>query len=313
MKKIAFALIFCLLFSQVSLAETSAGDDILDGLSQAWDALLSTGGEVFQALPGQAGDFANTEQVDEAPGQRMAESASEAGETVAEPSEEAEEAVDSANSPMELPSENSAADIKWQKIMDLWQSVQSDLSVHFANLPDGLDDTDALCLVVLGYQLNRDGSMQDELIERLIVALTASQKYPNALIVCTGGGTAADNPAATEAGSMAQWLIDHGVDADRVIVEDSSLTTAKNAVSTFDILEKQYPQVKQLAIISSDYHIASGVLFFGAEAILRDSDICVVSNAAYKAPSNAMTAVFQAGPLIVLSGIRTRLYGAGND
>ena len=191
------------------------------------------------------------------------------------------------------------AHAQWAAIMDLWKEAPA---VHEGILPDGLPETDELCLVALGFQLNPDGTMREELIERLKVVLASSQKYPNALIVCTGGGTAADNPDATEAGMMARWLIDNGIDADRVIVEDHSLTTAQNAIYTFDILEKQYPQVKQLAILSSDYHIATGTLLFGAEAILRGSDIRVVSNAAYKAPTGTLSAMFQAGALIELSG-----------
>ena len=130
----------------------------------------------------------------------------------------------------------------------------------------------------------------------------ASEQYPNALIVCTGGGTAADDPTATEAGRMAEWLESQGVDPSRLIVEDHSLTTAQNAIYTFDIHTERYPQVRQIAIISSDYHIATGTLLFGAEAILRDSEIEVVSNAAWHAPSGTLSAMFQAGALIELSG-----------
>ena len=187
---------------------------------------------------------------------------------------------------------------KWARIMDLWET---EVTVN-ETLPAGLPEDDSLCLVALGFQLNPDGTMRDELVERLNVLLAASKQYPNALIVCTGGGTAADEPTATEAGRMAEWLISQGVDSSRVIVENHSLTTAQNAVYTFDILAEKYPQVRQIAIVSSDYHIATGVLLFGAEAILRDSGIEVVSNAAWHAPSGTLSAMFQAGALIELSG-----------
>ena len=162
-------------------------------------------------------------------------------------------------------------------------------------------------MVVLGFQLNPDGSMKDELIERLKVALASADKYPNAFIVCTGGGTAGENASATEAGKMAEWLIDNGVDPRRVIVEDRSLTTAQNAVFTYQILTEQYPQVKQLAIVSSDYHIATGALLFGAEAVLQAEEagretMAVVSDAAYPAPSGTLSRMFRAGALIELSG-----------
>ena len=187
---------------------------------------------------------------------------------------------------------------KWTRIMDLWEAP---VTVN-TKLPDGLPEDDSLCLVGLGFQLNPDGTMRDELVERLKVMLSASENYPNAIIVCTGGGTAADDPTATEAGRMAEWLEAQGVDPSRLIVEDHSLTTAQNAIYTFDILTERYPQVRQIAIISSDYHIATGTLLFGAEAILRDSDIEVVSNAAWHAPSGSLSAMFQAGALIELSG-----------
>ena len=186
---------------------------------------------------------------------------------------------------------------KWTRIMNLWEAP---ITVN-KELPDGLPEDDSLCLVCLGFQLNPDGTMRDELVERLKVMQSASEKYPNAILVCTGGGTAADDPTATEAGRMAEWLEARGVDPSRLIVEDHSLTTAQNAIYTIDILSDKTPQVRKIAIISSDYHIATGALLFGAEAILRDSDIEVVSNAAWDAPSGTLSAMFQAGALIELS------------
>ena len=199
-----------------------------------------------------------------------------------------------------------AAD-RWTSIMKLWKTVNTELPLSYDVLPDGLPDTDELCIAALGFQLNPDGTMRDELIERLTVVLNSAKKYPHALIVCTGGGTAAENESATEAGKMAEWLIEHGIAEKRVIVEDKSVTTAQNAIYTFDILAERYPQVKQLAIVSSDYHIATGTLLFEAESILRaekagGETAHVVSNAAWKAPSGSLSTMFQAGALIELSG-----------
>ena len=197
----------------------------------------------------------------------------------------------------ELSAADPALGEKWTRIMDLWEAP---VAVNAA-LPDDLPGDDALCLVALGFQLNPDGTMRDELIARLEVLLEASRQYPEALIVCTGGGTAADDPTATEAGRMAEWLLEKGVDPDRILVEDRSLTTAQNAIFTFDLLEAR-PRVSRIAIISSDYHIATGTLLFGAEAILRDSPVTVAGNAAWTAPSGTLSAMFQAGALIELSG-----------
>ena len=199
------------------------------------------------------------------------------------------------------------AGVRWEHIMDLWRSQESGVPVNYDVLPDGLPDTDELCIVVLGFQLNPDGTMKDELIHRLEVALNSAQKYPNAYIVCTGGGTAAKNPSVSEAGEMAKWLEEQGIDSSRIIVEDDSITTAQNAMFTYEILTSLYPSVKSLAIVSSDYHIATGELLFGAEAVLQadtsgDEKLEVISNAAWKAPSGTLSTMFQAGALIELAG-----------
>lgn len=207
----------------------------------------------------------------------------------------------------ELKSVDSNLGSRWERIANLWMSLNSDQILYYDVLPDGLPDSDELCIVALGFQLEPDGTMRSELVERLNVVLSSAKKYPNSYVICTGGGTAAENKSATEAGQMAKWLIANGVDESRVIVEDNSLTTAQNAIFTYDILTTQYPKIRQLAIISSDYHIATGILLFNAEAILRSSTpgnekLEVVSNAAWHAPSGNLSAMFQAGALIELSG-----------
>ncbi|MBP5289422.1 MAG: YdcF family protein [Clostridia bacterium] len=207
----------------------------------------------------------------------------------------------------ELKKIDPAAGERWERIMALWSSPDLGKPLHYNVLPDGLPDTDELCIVVLGFQLEPDGSMREELVQRLKVALVSAEKYPNALIVCTGGGTAAENEDASEAGEMAKWLIREGIDRERVIVEDHSISTAQNALFTYDILTSLYPRVKHLAIVSSDYHIATGELLFRAESILRASGrgeekLKVVANAAWQAPSGELSPMFQAGALIELFG-----------
>ena len=207
----------------------------------------------------------------------------------------------------ELSDVDAIAGKRWKMILDLWTSPQLGEPLNYDVLPDDLPDTDELCIVVLGFQLNPDGTMKEELIERLNVALRSLQKYPNAYVVCTGGGTAAENDAVSEAGEMAKWLSERGIDNKRIIIEDNSITTAQNAVFTYDILTSLYPSVNRIAIVSSDYHIATGELLFRAEAILRANSIGnekleVISNAAWKAPTGTLSTMFQAGALIELSG-----------
>ncbi|MBR3423044.1 MAG: YdcF family protein, partial [Clostridia bacterium] len=125
----------------------------------------------------------------------------------------------------ELSSADASAGVRWKNIIGIWTSGELGKTLNYGVLPDGLPDTDELCIVVLGFQLEPDGSMKEELVNRLTVALNSAKKYPDAYIVCTGGGTAAENGNATEAGEMAKWLEKNGIDKKRIIVEDTSITT----------------------------------------------------------------------------------------
>ena len=127
-------------------------------------------------------------------------------------------------------------------------------------LPDDLPQDDSLCIVVFGYGLGADGSIQPELEDRLYVALNAARQYPDAYVAVTGGQTS-EVAGVTEGGQMAAWLRAQGVAESRLIVEDQALSTTQNAANTYKLLTSAYPQVKTLAVVTSDYHVVcAGVL-----------------------------------------------------
>ena len=138
-----------------------------------------------------------------------------------------------------------------------------------------------LCLVVLGLQLNPDGSMQPELIGRLETLVTAAKKNPQAIIVCTGGHTAMNNRAVSEAGQMADWLRKHGIDSGRILVESKAITTQDNAVYTLELLGRSHPEISKIAIITSDYHMNDGVELFASQAGRMGSRITVTAGSAW--------------------------------
>jgi len=174
----------------------------------------------------------------------------------------------------------------WERIMNYWIFVNEDLTVNTGALPEGLPDDDSLCIVILGYMLNDDGTMQDELIGRLQTGLHCAQQYPEAYVLVTGGGTALRKPEATEAGCMAGYLKEHGVAPERIIVEDRSLTTGENALYSCQIISEQYPEIRHVAIVSSDYHVPLGCLVFQVQFLLTECATgkpqpSVISNAAF--------------------------------
>lgn len=106
----------------------------------------------------------------------------------------------------ELEDVDSSKEKQRDEIMKYWQTNHEKFEINNDILPDGLYNSNKLCIVVLGYQLNDDGTMQDELIGRLKVALDSANEYPNSYVACTGGGTAKNNSNVTEADQMAQWI-----------------------------------------------------------------------------------------------------------
>ena len=157
----------------------------------------------------------------------------------------------------------------WRGIMDTWSYVNRDMEVQCGQVPQGLPEDDSLCIVVLGFQLQYDGTMAPQLIGRCETALACARRYPNALLALTGGGTAMGDAAKTEAGVMADWFALKGIRSERIIVEDQSLTTDQNARNTTAILTRDYPQVRTLLIVTSDYHMPLGVLMFTESALLH--------------------------------------------
>ncbi len=157
----------------------------------------------------------------------------------------------------------------WEKVMAFWSKVNTEDYVR-SDLPDDMPRDDSLCIVTLGFQLLPDGEMAPELLARCRKALECLQQYPEAMLLLTGGGTAARGNPATEADKMAEWFLQQGIPRERMIIENTSLTTTQNAKNSVRILEEQYPQIHTLAIVSSDYHIRLGSLLFQSAAYLRE-------------------------------------------
>lgn len=168
----------------------------------------------------------------------------------------------------------------WEKVMAFWSEVNREDYVC-GSIPDDLPEDDSLCFVTLGFQLLPDGEMAPELLERCRTALECMRQYPAARLLLTGGGTAARGNPATEADKMAEWFESQGIPREKIIIENSSLTTTQNAKNSIRILAEQYPQIRTLAIVSSDYHIRLGSLLFQSAAYLREFEegdpACVVA------------------------------------
>lgn len=175
-----------------------------------------------------------------------------------------------------------------QAVFSYWDRANENDFVNSGDIPSDLPDDNSLCIVILGYSLSPNGEVRDELMTRLDAGIEAAIKYPNAYVLVTGGGTALFAPEIKEADKMAEYLIQNGIDPSRIIVENESLSTSENAVYSRRLLESSYPQISDLFIVTSDYHVPMASHIFEGWFIMTNSDLRVISNYACH-PGNPTT------------------------
>lgn len=91
--------------------------------------------------------------------------------------------------------------------------------------------------VVLGYQLNLDGSMDRILVKRLEMALQLLKEEKVDKVICTGGRPRME-VTLSEAEVMYNYLVEHGVDPELIIKEEMAGSTFGNAKYSVPIAKK---------------------------------------------------------------------------
>lgn len=157
----------------------------------------------------------------------------------------------------------------WDSIIDYWDWIENDMVENMDVAPDGLPNDNSHAFIVLGYALNSDGTMKPELEGRLQVALNSAEKYPNSYILVTGG---VEKNGWTEGERMHDWLVDHDISEDRILVETEAGDTTGNAQNSFKILH-QMPQIKSISMITSQYHLKRGTLLYYAQSLLSAKEL----------------------------------------
>lgn len=221
-----------------------------------------------------------------------------------------------------------------QAIADHWMRVYADPGYHLY-IHDGGERATALegtsipdspqhAFVVLGFKLER-GEMTDELKQRCDAAAAAARSFPQAILVCSGGATGSKNPKNhTEAGMMKAYLTKNcGIDASRIIIDESARSTVENAVNTFAMMREH--GVTSYTIVTSAYHQRWGQVdyncmaafyrqAYGYEVELLENYCCDIHyNEQYK--NDARWALYHLSVMLglpdeVTEAISTAIYGA---
>ena len=115
-------------------------------------------------------------------------------------------------------------------------------------LPSGCDT-----IVVLGTSVE-DGAPTPHLLMRLIAAIDAAQRYPEAVIVPSGGLDTGES--VSEARVMAAFMEERGIETERIIIEPRSTSTYENL-----IYSRPLAQGDATVVVTSGFHTLRAALW----------------------------------------------------
>lgn len=141
-----------------------------------------------------------------------------------------------------------------REVQALFAEVDRSVATPITDAPPAVAPANS-AIVVLGYALKPDGTMDEPLISRLEKTVEVARAIPDAPIVVTGGVEKAGN---TEGALMKNWLVEHGVDGARITDENFAKTTVENALySTYIVAAKR---ATHAVVVSSASHVRRGVV-----------------------------------------------------
>ena len=122
-------------------------------------------------------------------------------------------------------------------------------------------DGDPQVMIILGCKLE-DWGPSWMLQDRLDKALDYLQDHPDVTVVVSGGQ--GDNEPDTEAQGMADYLAEHGVSRENIILETMSHNTWQNLSYSAEHLEEAGYDIKDGAIIvSNGFHLTRAKMLAG--------------------------------------------------
>ena len=120
--------------------------------------------------------------------------------------------------------------------------------------------------IILGAKVKPGGVPSLSLKNRLDVAVDYLHKYPSVKAIVTGGQGADED--RTEASVMANYLVEHGIDSGRILIEDQSTSTYENLLYAKKLLPEQRTKI---TIISNDFHLKRSMIL--AEKLGLQADV----------------------------------------
>lgn len=107
-------------------------------------------------------------------------------------------------------------------------------------------------ILVLGLKLKEDGTPEQALLDRVVLAAKLYQEGLAEWIIPCGGQT--ENTPVSEARVMTDTLVNLGVPGEHIRQEDKSLYTVENIRNAKTILQDRGIAKPRVILVTSDYH-----------------------------------------------------------
>lgn len=124
-------------------------------------------------------------------------------------------------------------------------------------------DDDCEYLMILGSVVIDEDEPSRQLAERMERALTYLNLHKHAKAVCCGGCFRKEQKVS-EAEIIKHFLVNNGIDENRILLEDKSTTTYENFNFALKIIENDSGKTvndTKIAFLTNDYHVfRSGVI-----------------------------------------------------
>ncbi len=105
-------------------------------------------------------------------------------------------------------------------------------------------------IAVFGQSPKSNGQPSSGLLERLEKAKEMALKYPNAVLIVSGGPVRTEY---AEADVMQKWLIENGIEKERILLDADARDTVGNAIGIVALLEER--DIHQVLAVATNLHL----------------------------------------------------------
>lgn len=109
-------------------------------------------------------------------------------------------------------------------------------------------------IAVFGQSPNVDGTPSEGLLSRLVKTKELAEKYPDVKIVLSGGPV---KTQYTEASVMKKWLVENGIDEERLILDEMARDTPGNAIGMVEAFKEL--KAHNILVVGTILHLPRAV------------------------------------------------------